>query len=215
MPPGEAASQPPKRLLGGQEFPVKFIWADPISITTPSLHVAVQLDRFEHSRLAWYENEVRTKRDPATIVASMPIDEPFVFLHVQLIGSDAITLPGADREYFTTRSGISLRHSREAYGFLEVPGGHRARSFGVLAAPQTLADWFGGRIPIELREVLAQRLVGRADAPVIDATIFQTLASRMDDYLDPLRRIATEGIACDADADVLPAGSMRTRRAFG
>ncbi len=182
-------------LVDGAGDQVNYALNDTATIRTPALEVTARLDRFENSQLAWYEAEARTTRDPASLTVAMPIDGPFIFLHVQLQGIGTSRLPGASRETITTESEINLRRSSVTNTALDLPAAHRTRFCGVMAAPDTLADWFGGFLPDDLRSFLAGTVALSPDIPSLESTSFRIMASRISDYLNPLRRIATEGIA--------------------
>jgi len=174
---------------------IQYAWDDVVSVRTPGIEMRARLDRLHSSRLAWYENEVRTSHEPAGAVVGMPIDEPFLYLHVQLQGSGAIALPGSGREVITTGSGVSLRYAPDPYGVFDMPAAHTARIFGIVATPETLADWFGGPVPSELRPILTGPFPDSTDIPSLDGGHFRIMASQIGEYLGPLRRIAAEGIA--------------------
>lgn len=182
-------------LADGAANQLHYAWDDIVSVRTPAMEMRARLDRLSNSDLAWYENEARTAHDPASAVVGMPIAEPFLYLHVQLEGSGAIALPGARREVITTESTISLRQANVPYGVFEMPAAHTARIFGVVATPETVGAWFGGAVPTGLRPILGGQSEAGGDVPGLSGAYFRMMASRIADYLDPLRRIAAEGIA--------------------
>ncbi|MFZ2101063.1 MAG: AraC family transcriptional regulator [Oricola sp.] len=175
-------------------FNFNFVWNEPVALKMPHVEIEARLDRFARSGLLWFESRT-VNTGPVSMIPSVPTDEPLLFMQVVFEGGAGMTLPDIGRQEITADHPIMLRRSREGYIVLDMEKPQSAHTFGVDATPETLADWFGGRLPEELRPLLSDRIDRSIDLPVRDGHLIKAMAAQLHDYDEPMRTIASEALA--------------------
>jgi AraC-like DNA-binding protein len=163
-------------------------------IDIPACRATVRRHVFA-SGLRLHETEARVSA-PVAVAPRSPTDEPFVATQITIVGRGTVVLPGGPSLRLATDEAAVFRPRAEGTVY-RLPAGQALRFVGVSASVETLARWFGRRVPEDLRPFLVDRLTeSRAISLPAGAVLREAAAvSEAAPFHGPLRDLMLEGAA--------------------
>lgn len=194
-----------------------------VTVETVAMTVTARLGQFSDSKMFWVDGSVDV-RQPCVMEPRMPTEvvQPLIFIPLTFQGQGRIIIPDlGPAPYDASRAPRALRLVPGAplYDFTEPT---LNRSFVPFVAVQTMANWFGGRLPKAMLPFTADTIDKSLQAPILNASLMHMLALQVDKYEDPMRSLAFESLAiqmvtlflhelCGADAQYSSVTSNEVR----
>ncbi|AXS39991.1 AraC family transcriptional regulator [Breoghania sp. L-A4] len=167
-----------------------------ITVESAEMTITARVDNFSRSNMFWVDGSVDV-RNPGLMKPTLPTEllQPIVFIPLTFQGDANVIV--ADLQPHAYNASKDLRAIRLypdsiVYDFQKVT---RNRTFVPCVGVQSLADWFGGRLPKELAAFTADTVSKSIAAPIVNRSLLQMLALQIDNYAEPMRALAFESLA--------------------
>ena len=144
------------------------------------------------SGLVWRDSKMYSKETHSLEVVVPPDDECGVMLQLPLSGDFRLT---TSDDLLVTGANFGLTYPREKWLHYDLAEGDETHLFTIGAAPKTLADWFGGKLPEALRPFAADQCDASLHREAVIPRPLEEALRLALTYNSPLRSIATEAAA--------------------
>lgn len=164
-----------------------------VVLNTPDLTVSGRLGQFSKSGLLWLDVSTET-RAPSAFRAADDMDQ-FVSIWLFTKGRRKFLRPEKERYTFDKNNALYASRLQVEGLKMEIDGPDALGAFLSYVPLPTLANWFGGRLPNELRPLVKDKFPQAMLAPVANGYLMQSLAVQIEAYGEPLKTMARESLA--------------------
>ncbi|OCW58551.1 hypothetical protein [Hoeflea olei] len=166
-----------------------------VTVEAPGMTVTARLGQFSNSKMFWVDGTVDVRR-PGVMEPRMPTEalQPLIFIPLTYKGEGRIIISDLGPEPYD--SNLAPRALRLVPGapLYDFTGPTLNRSFVPFVAVETLADWFGGRLPKALSPFTADTISQSLQAPIKNRSLMHMLVMQINTYEEPLRSLAFESL---------------------